>query len=252
MALEAIQATATNKETNNMAMTALPKESEKQCMICFDTQASVGHGLVCADTSRASCSHWTCRPCLETYLKHCENDRKTTPLCPHPDCQVAIATELAKDVLGRAYTPKIWLHSQSKLDTTQAKDMEGDEEKKQEEEGELLNNDDKTFTKWLAENEEQVQQCEHCNVWIYREDGCEAMQCLCGYRFCWDCKMSTSKCECGWRVSDFYDNIRRKEGLGRDEELATEAALADFAKYYQQTAKYYQQTEEESDDEYPC
>lgn len=223
-------------------MTAVNNKSEKQCMICFDTQAQVGHGFVCADSNGASCSHWTCRPCLETYLKHCENDRKNTPVCPHPDCEVAIATELAKDVLGRAYTPKVWLNSQSKLVTTKAKNVEGDEEEKQEEEEELVDNDDKAFDEWLAENEEQVQQCEHCNVWIYREDGCESMQCLCGYRFCWDCKMSTKKCECGWCVSDFYDNIRRKEGLGRDEELATEEELADFA-------KYYQQTEEEGDED---
>ena len=230
-------ATLTSDATTTDATTTATKmtESQNQCMICFDTETQVNQGLVmCAN----DCKHWICRPCLKTYLIHCENNRKTTAVCPHPDCQVVVRTELIQEVLERAYTPKVWQKMSNQ-------DNDDGEEKKGEDE--LV--DDSDFAKWLTENENEVQQCEHCSVWIYRDDGCYAMQCLCGYRFCWECKMACSKCDCGWDVGDFYDNIRRIEGLGRKEELANADDLDNFASYYQRKEQGDDDDDDDSDKE---
>ena len=212
-------ATGTTHDTN-ASMTTM---ENKRCMICFEdgTTADNPNGNFLIRTE--ACHHWTCRSCLETYLKHRENDRKATAVCPDPDCQVMIQADLAKEILGRAYTPKVW----EKCSAAMTASATSRDKKKKEEE---LDNE-RAFAKWLSDN--PVQQCEHCDAWISRVDGCEAMQCLCGYRFCWDCQMAADQCDCGWCISEFYDNIRRDEGMGRDLELATEEELANFAEFYQ-------------------
>ena len=215
-----------NATDTTVTTTGTSTGSQKQCMICFDKEAD-DMSLVCVGTD--ACDHWTCLHCLKTYLIHCENDRKITAECPHVDCQAVVDAELANAVLGRAYTPKEWKKS-SDQDALVGKLTEKEDEEKKEEELES----EKAFAKWLAENEDLVQQCQYCNVWIYREDGCDSMQCLCGYRFCWQCRTATSDsaCQCEWELEHFYDNIQRVEGLGREEQLATKEDLADFAKYY--------------------
>lgn len=32
-----------------------------------------------------------------------------------------------------------------------------------------------------------MKSCQHCNVALYKTDGCDHMTCNCGFEFCWDC-----------------------------------------------------------------
>lgn len=207
----------------------------RQCLICLDDESSFGCSLQPlqnrSDEPQSCCQHLVCRDCLYCYLIHCENDRKIEAVCPHPECREIINIAVSEMILGREYCPKVWFPEEDKKDAT------------------TLETVDETFLEWINENE--VQQCKNCHAFIEREDGCDAMQCLCGWRFCWECKapIRTSKevcedvcCLCFHGDGDFYDNILRHEGYSGAPRLATLVDLQDMAAFYER-----RQEEDEED-----
>lgn len=127
------------------------------------------------------CAHVVCQGCLVEWFKTCEQNHLDAPTCPQ--CRQSIAVEETEVILGRAYVPpstfRDILHEQDVLD--------------------------ELTREWLTEQEAKM--CRNCGAWITLEDGCDAVQCLCGYRFCWGCGLGRDDCECGIDNDDFYDNL---------------------------------------------
>jgi len=66
--------------------------------------------------------------------------------------------------------------------------------------------DDLTL-QWIKE---QTKECPGCGAFISKEDGtCAKMECLCGYRFCYDCGSQGAHCLCSPAHHVFTDNATR-------------------------------------------
>ncbi|CAB9513859.1 ERGIC and golgi 2 [Seminavis robusta] len=205
-------------------------KKDLKCLICLEDNACTGFSLVQLN-DESKCRHSVCRACLRHYLVQSENDRRTNANCPEPDCRAQMLQSVVEDILGRSYSPKVWIPGKVGEEKAQKEDPE------------------ESLERWLREN--GAQQCLNCNVWITREEGCDAMQCLCGWRFCWECvaPIRTSKdeidvCICGHSNTDFYDNILNDEGLGVAPRLATLEELRDMAAFYER------RKDEDNSDEY--
>ena len=104
---------------------------------------------------------------------------KANPVCP--ECKDPIDAAIAYKVLGRKY--------------------QADEPKKSD-----LINTDKELERWLKEND--CKECQNCGNFIERAEGCAALMCLCGSRFCWECEVAYDhgdKCDCDHDC--FFDNV---------------------------------------------
>ena len=73
------------------------------------------------------------------------------------------------------------------------------------------------FTLTLLE-EMGVRQCGNCSAQVLREEGCRAIQCICGFRFCYECSHPMDRCTCvdGLGNFAFFDNLIGTEGEFRD------------------------------------
>ena len=56
----------------------------------------------------------------------------------------------------------------------------------------LIKTDNLTL-QWLNEN---IKQCGVCGSHIEKADGCDSMECLCGFQFCFNCGAAGGICEC--------------------------------------------------------
>lgn len=153
-------------------------ENTKTCIVCYDDEESANEGEFVV---LSGCEHQICAACLKRWLRQCELQFKKKPVCP--DCKNDIGQSQAAKTLGRAY--------------------EALQQSPDENERAIIN--DMALETWLEEND--CRQCGNCGSHIQREAGCDAVMCLCGYRFCWECKVSAEfGCEC--YHEDYYDNIR--------------------------------------------
>jgi len=59
---------------------------------------------------------------------------------------------------------------------------------------------------WLERN---TRLCGGCGVHLEKSDGCDKVQCLCGWRFCWQCGSVGARCECN-PGHGFFDNVLRR------------------------------------------
>jgi hypothetical protein len=57
---------------------------------------------------------------------------------------------------------------------------------------------------WL---QEQTRLCPSCGVRIQKIEGCDLMECMCGYRFCYRCGSQGAQCSCTPLNHYFWDNI---------------------------------------------
>ena len=247
------QATSTS---NNSTTAIRRRRPPPRCEICFDDDneiatASSNNDLIflhCFDQQMDI--HWFCKQCIRQYLTQCENDRKQRPVkCPYDGCSVNLSDNVVKEILQRPYQPKVWYEddamiSVKKVSTVSevANENENENEKKENNEDDDENDHDAQFYQWISKQDHM--QCHNCNVYITREEGCEAMQCLCGWRFCFYCKLptpvtesamddadGTEFCSCRLAQHDFYDNILKTEGLDAPD-VATYEELQDMAYFY--------------------
>jgi len=157
-------------------------DSIMACPICFEEFSSKteGNGSI---ISLEICSHRFCVDCFLVFLKTCEGNGTTMPRCP--SCRRGLAAREITRILGREYTP-----------AGCNRYLRDDEEQIDE------------FTLTLLQ-EMGVRQCGNCGAQIFREEGCRAVQCLCGYRFCYECTLPMDQCSCNDGVNNFafFDNL---------------------------------------------
>lgn len=179
-----------------------PTMNEMYCEICLDEDSSSTLSLVTA----VSCGHAFCRPCWTTWLEQCEQQHCSTNLPKCPKCRTTLPTTLVEGILQRPFAPR------------QANDEHISDRRVVEEEDE--------FTK-TALQEMGARPCPNCAVPIVKVQGCCAMQCLCGQRFCFTC-LAPRGCEHVLRhATEWYDNITGLEHADEDrvQELANPAEL---------------------------
>ena len=237
--------------TSNNSNTATRRRPPPRCEICFDDEneiatTSSNNDLIFVHWFDHQMDiHWFCKQCIRQYLIQCENDRKQGPVkCPYDGCSVYLADTVVKEILQRPYQPKVWYENNATItdEKVSTDEVVKEDEKKDINEDEDENDDDAAFYDWISKQDHM--QCENCNVYIIREEGCEAMQCLCGWRFCYDCRLPTpvteedmdyadgsNFCTCHHNPHDFYDNILKTEGVDAPD-VATHDELQDMATFY--------------------
>eukprot|EP00547_Thalassionema_nitzschioides_P001428 CAMPEP_0194202758 /NCGR_PEP_ID=MMETSP0156-20130528/2696_1 /TAXON_ID=33649 /ORGANISM="Thalassionema nitzschioides, Strain L26-B" /LENGTH=406 /DNA_ID=CAMNT_0038928337 /DNA_START=256 /DNA_END=1476 /DNA_ORIENTATION=+ len=121
---------------------------------------------------------------MTQWIENQEASGKTNPpICPF--CRIALSEEDILSLLGRPFQPKGLLSS-----TTSPTAIEEVDE----------------LTLQLLQ--EQTRQCSSCGAHIEKiPGGCDLMECLCGYRFCYGCGMQDAKCSCTPSHHYFWDNI---------------------------------------------
>jgi len=139
-------------------------ESTVECPICYvDIESTSTAGAVLT-----SCQHQSCTPCLVRWIEKEETAGQEAPRCPI--CRVIISEDDVYQIIGRPYEPRV-------VGLEEANNEEIDE-----------------FTlHWLNEN---TVLCHGCGSRIEKESGCDLIECLCGYRFCYQCNSPGGRCEC--------------------------------------------------------
>lgn len=75
---------------------------------------------------------------------------------------------------------------------------------------------DELTLQWLQEH---TQECLRCGSSIEKiEGGCDKMECLCGYRFCYACGSMGADCSCSPQLHFFWDNVLDELGDWDEEE----------------------------------
>ena len=164
------------------------------CPICFEELSTKAESCIPILTLEA-CSHRFCKPCLATFLETCECHGTTTPACP--SCRQRLVDEDVTKTLEREYVP---------AGSGSTSDQRDDNDQIDE------------FTLTLLQ-EMGVRQCGNCGAQILLEEGCRAIQCICGFRFCYECSHPMDRCTCAGGLNNdfaFFNNLTRIEGEFRD------------------------------------
>mmetsp|Transcript_9610 Transcript_9610/g.20679 ORF Transcript_9610/g.20679 Transcript_9610/m.20679 type:complete len:408 (-) Transcript_9610:117-1340(-) len=145
--------------------------------------------LCCEDKEESTrctlskCSHESCTECMTKWVEKEEaSGRLTPPKCPF--CRIEMDGEDVVAIMGRPFQPRDASADPNVID-----------------EGEL----DELTMHWLNE---QTQPCPSCGARIEKlEGGCDMMECLCGYRFCYGCGSQGATCSCTPSNHYFWDNV---------------------------------------------
>lgn len=134
--------------------------------------------LCCEEKSASSiheftqCPHNSCKECLSRWIEKEEDSGKETPPgCPF--CRLPVPKEEIETILGRPYRPRV-AHA-----ATATAELEMDE-----------------LTRQYFE--EHTKPCPCCGHRIEKlAETCAMMECLCGYRFCYECgAQNAGPCAC--------------------------------------------------------
>ena len=149
------------------------------------------------------CSHTSCRDCLQQWITKVEASGQDYVGCPF--CRIPLTSDETSRVLGRSFEPT------SARSTHQTENGESE-----------LELDDLT-RQWLAE---QTKPCPRCGAYIEKiEGGCDMMECLCGYRFCYGCGAQNAACGCTPQHHSFWDNVLdRNAGHSEPQEAPVDEA----------------------------
>ena len=157
------------------------------CSICYDPKTTM--------ITLTRCKHAFCRLCLQTWLHQRQSLSEASrinnvtpslgsPLNEYccPQCrQIIDGHDIEREQLLVLPVATTLLHPTQDTIVGELEDVvdSGTANEEEEDDIEALTMD------WLREN--GAVQCGNCRSWIVREDGCDAMICLCGFRFCWTC-----------------------------------------------------------------
>ena len=134
-----------------------------ECPICYVNSSTSTTGI-----SLTACSHSFCTPCLKTWIEKEEAAGEEAPKCP--TCRVHMCEGDVHRIIARSYERRV-------LNSAEANSNEIDE-----------------FTlHWLNTN---TVLCRGCGSRIEKVSGCNLIECLCGYRFCYLCQSPGGRCGC--------------------------------------------------------
>ena len=179
-----------------------------RCPICLDEVPL---------TVLAGCSHAACQPCLAQFFTTLETTGTPSAKCPMPDCHTPVAPEAVWSLLGRAYKPAA-AETATNTDPHEV---------------------DQATAEWL---ESETKLCGGCGARVCKSDGCDKMQCLCGYRFCWRCGSVDATCNCN-PGHGFFDNVMRRPDFSRDTRQATALEAQDMATFLAQVRRSMDEAE---------
>jgi hypothetical protein len=153
--------------------------------------------LCCEETTTSlfelstSCGHAACQVCWTKWIEKQElNGVETVPWCPF--CRVPISSDDIQSIMGRPFQPK----NQQRHAATAGNETTNVDD--------ILVMDELTRD-WLAQH---TRQCPNCQLHIEKRAGCNKMECLCGFRFCFQCGAPNATCMCNPTDHLFWDNIR--------------------------------------------
>lgn len=188
------------------------------------------------------CEHSFCKPCLRNWFEACENAvprHACAPTCPK--CRQLIPNEEKVAIMGRPdpdeeipSAPTAETGTGSSGDSTQQpveaiNGQPADDMANAPAAGGPSTLMDELTRDWMEAHNAKC--CFNCGIWIVRTDGCDAMQCLCGHRFCWLCNKSCEDgeyCECGFSEGDFFDNVLDREIYDDEHAVAGDDELSDM------------------------
>ena len=137
------------------------------CPLCCDDDLTPTAAVVLS-----ACRHRSCGACLVRWMESEESSGRsdTGPTCPF--CRVAICEGDVTRILGRPFHPRTGsaVHEATVDDVI-----------------------DELTLHWINQN---TVPCAFCGFRIEKEDGCDLMECLCGYRFCYKCGAAGGVCNC--------------------------------------------------------
>ena len=132
------------------------------CPICCEIKSVEADGCVLTN-----CFHAQCRDCLRQWFQRIEKTGQVLqPACPM--CRVEVSKENTIDILGRPFQATSPINQ---------REMEADD----------------LTRHWLEQN---TRPCPCCGISIEKIDGCDKMECRCGYRFCYQCGCFGASCCC--------------------------------------------------------
>lgn len=143
------------------------------CAICCQEKPNLAFIVL------SQCRHESCGDCLTQWIEKVESTgQRNMPGCPF--CRVEMTKEETTSILGRPYRHKTASGAASLEDV------------------------DELTRQWI---ESQTVPCVHCGARIEKIDGCDLMECLCSYRFCYSCGTQGADCFCTPPNHYFWDNI---------------------------------------------
>ena len=169
------------------------------CSICFE------NGRPHCTFSR--CQHSCCKACCLHWIEKEESSGQPTATCPF--CRASLLEVDLISILGRKFQPNT-------RKTAFGFDENG--------------MDDLTRQLLL----EETRPCPSCGARIMKQDGCDKMECLCGFRFCYACGAHRAECSCTPAHHFFWDNILDQQAPRQPPRIAQvdeETGVIDLAAY---------------------
>ena len=153
------------------------------CGICLEDIPLSSHFR-----SSCGCTETGCRSCLRKWIETEEKTGVKVPSCPF--CRDSLQKDIGKvaDLLGRSFKPRQCNYSNGASSDNNA-----------------FGNADDLTQQYL---EESTRSCPACGCRISKtEDTCDLLECVCGYRFCYECGAPGAACSCDGPNHIFERNV---------------------------------------------
>lgn len=127
------------------------------------------------------CGHACCRTCMGKWAETAINDQKLRVKCPAECCSYSLWDQDLRELVSEQVFERHQEHKNADylqhLKKTVKKDI--------------------SLKLWLKSH---ARPCPDCHVIVSRSEGCDAMTCVCGTRFCYACGFKSCKCRSSKRA----------------------------------------------------
>lgn len=145
--------------------------SQASCQICEESRSDgvffirVGIESGGEHFKKHACDHKFCQDCLQGWVRSCLSSMAWAINCPADGCSFKLypddVSRITSEEEGEIFRARIASDYTTRLD-----------------------HEDDDFRLWAQEN---AKRCPRCSVLLIRYEGCSAMACTCGTRFCYNC-----------------------------------------------------------------